>query len=180
MKAPKKREDISMRTLKLGTVILILAGALAALAVTFHVKVVPLAKASPGCSVKTLHGTYGGTFTLFDLPGPPTGTPQAVSTLLAVNVLEVSHWDGAGNFQSTITGSLAGQAAQTGTDTGTYTVNPNCTGSLAITSCIPGLGCVPLTFDFLIFHAGKEIRFIETDGSGVGVGPVTENLMQDE
>jgi hypothetical protein len=95
-----------MRTLKLGTVIVILAGALAALAVTFHVKVVPLAKASQGCSVKTLHGTYGGTFTLFGFLGSPPSVPQPVTTFSPANILEVSHWDGAGNFQSTITGSI--------------------------------------------------------------------------
>jgi hypothetical protein len=167
-----------MRAFKVGTVFLIIAGVIAALAVTFHAKVVPVAKASQGCSVKTLRGNYGGVFTLLAFPGPTPASPQPITSFLPVNALEVGNWDGAGNFHSTITGSIGGQPAQTGSDSGTYTVNPNCTGSLAITSCIPGLGCVPLTFDFIIFHGGKEIRFIETDGSGVAA--ITETLMENE
>ena len=169
-----------MRKLRLGFVGVILAVALLTLGTAPQVRMVTPAKANHGCTVKTLQGTYGGTFTLLGFPGPPPATPQPISVFLPSNILEVSHWDGAGNFHSTITGSVGGQPAQTGTDTGTYTVNQNCTGSLAITSCIPGLGCVPLTFDFIAFHEGKEIRFIETDGSGVGAGPITETRMQEE
>jgi hypothetical protein len=164
-----------MRMIKFVAVIVILSVALAG---GYRLQVVTTAKASSACSVRTLHGTYGGVFTLLAFPGPPPASPQPITSFLPVNALEVGKWDGAGNFQSTITGSIGGQPAQTGSDTGTYKVNPNCTGSLAITSCIPGLGCVPLTFDFIVFHEGKEIRFIETDGSGVGA--ITETQMEDE
>ncbi len=167
-----------MRMIKFVAVPGILALPLLLLAGGSHRNVVTMAKASSGCSVRTLHGIYGGVFTLLAFPGPPPASPQPITSFLPVNALEVGNWDGAGNFQSTITGSIGGQPAQTGSDTGTYTVNPNCTGSLAITSCIPGLGCVPLTFDFIVFHEGKEIRFIETDGSGVAA--ITETRMQDE
>ena len=165
-----------MRMIKVVAVLGVLA--LALLAGGSPLKPVTRAKASSGCSVSTLHGTYGGAWNSLAFLGPLPGPPQLITSFVPVNVMEVSNWDGSGNFTGTPTGSLGGQPAVTGSDTGTYTVNPNCTGSLAITSCIPGLGCVPVTFDFIIFHGGKEMRFMETDGSGEGTMTLTQ--MQDE
>ena len=160
-----------MRTLKLGTVIVIIAGALAALTVTFNVKVVPVAKASEGCSVKTLHGAYGGVVSALTLPNfTPGTTPQPITAFQPYDLLEVISFDGSGNFQSTVTASVGGTPATSFPDSGTYTLKSNCTGSLATTS--------GFAFDFIVFHGGKEIRYIETDGSGVAA--FTETRMQDE
>src|SRR5215467_3807844 len=157
------RREITMRIVKLATVFLIPAGAFAGLADKLHVRVLPVAKASEGCSVKTIQGSYGGVLTALSLPGAPpvpTATPQAITAFQPFQVLELINFDGAGKFQTTITASQGGTLAQTFPDSGPYTVNSNCTGSLAA-------GGGLFTFDFIIFHQGKEIRFIETDGTGV-------------
>jgi len=168
------RREITMRIVKLVTVFLILAGAFAVLASKSHLTVVPVAKASEGCSLKTMQGTYGGVLTALSLPGAPpipAATPQAITAFQPFQVLELINFDGAGKFQTTITASQGGTPAQTFPDSGPYTVNSNCTGSLAA-------GGGLFTFDFIIFHQGKEIRFIETDGTGVVAG--TWSRMQDE
>jgi hypothetical protein len=162
-----------MRGLKLSAVVFILAGALAALAIEFHVKIVPVAKASERCSVKTPHGTYGGVLSALTLPGAPpipASTPQPITAFQPFEVLQLISFDGTGSFQTSITASVGGTPAQSFPDSGTYMVNANCTGSLATAS--------GFTFDFIIFHHGKEIRFIETDGTGVLAATWTR--MQDE
>lgn len=160
-----------MRIVKLATMVLILAGACAALAVKLHVGIVPVVRASEGCSVKTLHGIYGGVGSLLTLPSSTPGAiPQSIAAFQPFDFLEVITFDGSGNFQSTITASVGGTPAQSFPDSGTYTVNSNCTGSLATTS--------GFTFDFIVFHGGKEVRYIQTDGSGVAA--FTETRMQDE
>jgi hypothetical protein len=166
-----KFQEVTMQRLKLATVVMILAMALAALAVKFHVKVVPVAKASEGCSAKTLHGTYGGVANALTLPNATPGTtPQSITAFQPFDVLEVINFDGSGNFQSTVTASVGGTPAQSFQDTGTYTVNTNCTGSLATAS--------GFTFDLIVFRGGREVRFMETDGSGVAA--FTETRMLDE
>lgn len=86
------------------------------------------AKASSNCSLATLNGTYGfigqGTI-LAQLPGlPPPPFPTAGSG--------IATYDGNGNFSVKATQSLNG-AISTGTGTGTYTVNPDCTYSDVLT-----------------------------------------------
>jgi hypothetical protein len=160
-----------MRIIRLGTVVLILAGVFAALTIRFHVKVVPVAKAWEGCSVKTLHGTYGGVTSALTLPSAaPGAAPQPITAFQPFDVLEVISFDGSGNFQSTVTASLGGTPAQSFPDSGTYTVNSNCTGSLTTAS--------GFTFGLIAFDKGKEVRFAQTDGSGVAA--FTETRIQDE
>ena len=83
----------------------ILAVALLALAGRSPLKVVTRATASSGCSVRTLHGTYGGARNSLALLGPLTGSPQPITTFVPVNAMEVSNWDGSGNFTGTPIGS---------------------------------------------------------------------------
>jgi len=71
--------------------------------------------------------------------------------------METSNFDGAGNFASNVVASVGGTPAQTFPDSGTYTVNSNCTGTLTLAS--------GLTFDFLVLHGGREVEFIDTDGT---------------
>jgi hypothetical protein len=171
-KASDKKES-SMRIVKVGTVVLILAAAFTALTVKSPIRVIPVAKASEGCSVKTPHGTYGGVLSALTLPGAPpipASTPQPITAFQPFEVLQLVSFDGTGSFQTSITASVGGTPAQSFPDSGTYTVNANCTGSLATAS--------GFTFDFIIFHHGKEIRFIETDGTGVLAATWTR--MQDE
>jgi hypothetical protein len=115
------------------------------------------AKTSGGCSLGTVHGKYGGVWTgLLDLSGPPK-KPQLIGKFTPYDGMEVSSWDGAGNFSASDVFAIGGTPAQPANDMGTYTVSSNCTGTLLLTN--------GLTFDFIILHRGNEIRFAETDGS---------------
>src|SRR5215471_5014769 len=168
---PRRIAWITMRIAKLGTAVLLLTGLFVVLTTKFQARVVPVVKASEGCSVKTLHGNYGGVASALTLPNSiPGSTPQTITAFQPFSILEVISFDGSGNFQSTVTASVGGTPAQSFPDTGTYTVNANCTGSLATAS--------GFTFDFIVFGGGKEIRYMETDGSGVAA--FTETRIQDE
>jgi len=52
----------------------------------------------------------------------------------------------------------------------TYTVNPDCSGSIKVDL----VGSQPIHFDFIIINRGKEIRSIQTDQGTV----ITGNLRQ--
>ena len=52
----------------------------------------------------------------------------------------------------------------------TYTVNPDCSGSIKVDL----VGSQPIHFDFIIINRGKEIRSIQTDQCTV----ITGNLRQ--
>jgi hypothetical protein len=65
--------------------------------------------------------------------------------------------DGAGTFSVSFTDVQQG-VASTETDTGTYTVNSDCTGSISITTG-PGAGA---TFNIVIIGGGAEIFAINT------------------
>jgi hypothetical protein len=84
--------------------------------------VVPGASAQGRCSLSTLNGTYGlveqGTIVMEGVMGLPVGSPTA-------NVALVTY-DGAGNLSATYTASFAG-VIFSGSVTGTYTVDPDCT-----------------------------------------------------
>jgi hypothetical protein len=89
--------------------------------------VVHAAGSNPGCSVSTLKGDYAvhgqGTVVaqLPNLPPPPFQFAEvAIATL-----------DGAGNLSGKATLSLGGIAVQ-GTFSGTYSVNSDCTGTVAL------------------------------------------------
>jgi len=144
-----------MRSIRFSLLAVILAGVLA-LAGSYP-NLVPRAKAHEGCSLKTLHGTYGGVWTGLIYSGPPPNSPQTIGGFWPYDGLEVSTWDGAGNFSASDVFAVGGTPAQPANDSGTYTVSANCTGTLTLTN--------GLTFDFILFGGGREIRFAETDGS---------------
>jgi hypothetical protein len=83
-----------------------------------------------GCSNATLKGAYAFAVTAYTPPGLPSGPPQVVAGI------EV--FDGKGSFtqRDYIGDSLRtmGQSdfAPEGQETGTYTVNPDCTGRMVI------------------------------------------------
>jgi hypothetical protein len=106
--------------------------------------------------LKTLHGNYGGVWTGLIYSGPAAPmSPQSINSFWPYDGMEVSTWDGAGNFSASHVFAVGGTPAQPANDYGVYTVNPNCTGTPTLTN--------GLTFNFII--AGKEIKFAETDGS---------------
>ncbi len=141
--------------MKITMLVVIVAGALTVAG--SHLNLVSRAQANRGCSLQTLHGTYAGVWTGLINPGPPPQNPQPMGGFLPYDGLEVSHWDGTGNFSASDVFAVGGTPAQPAIDSGTYTVNPNCTGTLTLTN--------GLTFDFVIVPSGGQILFAETDGN---------------
>jgi hypothetical protein len=103
------------------------------------------------CSNRTLSGEYGCSTqgVLLNIPGlPPAATFVGVTT---------STFDGEGNLTGTEHVVVNGSPFNAGftTNTGTYSVNPDCTGTAMVkTPNSP----VPLNLFFVIVDNGKEFR----------------------
>jgi len=109
---------------------------------------VPAANAQQ-CTNATLTGSSGFTFSGFVKDHGRT-VPFAGSG--------ISTADGAGNLSATITASENGHV-ETFPYTGTYVVNPDCTGT--VTSTNGGAN-----FSFVIVGGGKEVLGVATDPGG--------------
>jgi hypothetical protein len=122
--------------------------------------VVPTANAhDKGCSNTTLKGTFGHKSTGFiTAPAALAGPLAHVSTI---------SFDGNGAFTATGIVSQNGNIIDPVTETGTYTVNPDCTGTY--TSELSPLGITAHVF-FVIDDSGNEFQLIETDPGTVLTG----------
>src|SRR5262245_55231400 len=87
-----------------------------------------------GCSNSTLKGAYAFGVTAYTPPGLPDGPPQVVAGIKV--------FDGRGSLtqREYIGDSLRtmGQTDFSTGETGTYIVNPNCTGRMVINLNVPG------------------------------------------
>ena len=105
------------------------------------------------CTNKTLQGDYGSAVegVLLNIPGLP---PEA-----QFRAVVMTHYDGKGNFttvEHTVVNGVPLEAGWT-PGSGTYTVNPNCTGAaVANTPNSP----VPLNLFFVVVRQGKEIHSV--------------------
>jgi hypothetical protein len=106
--------------------------------------------AQDGCSVATLNGHYA-----FSQPGW-AGAGQG-NQLPFFNVGVVAFDGTTGTVSASFTGVSHG-VVSTETDAGTYTVNPDCTGSISFTTG-PGAG---VTFNMVIIGRGAELFGINT------------------
>lgn len=111
-----------------------------------------------GCSVATLRGTFAYTSTGFITAASagPVGPIAEVGT---------QTFDGNGSTTATATLSANGTMYQL-TITGTYIMNPDCTGTLKLQATFPpssGVGVVPVDVFFAIDNSGNEFQAIETD-----------------
>ena len=106
------------------------------------------------CSNASLKGTYGflGSGTIV-----PAGTPRAVIGVFTL--------DGKGGFSNTLTINDNGTIRRT-TDTGTYKVNADCTGTLS-----PSMGGV---VEIVIVDKGKEFYQMRTDPASIVLYGVTK------
>ena len=120
----------------------------------------PKVQAQDSCTNANFQGAFGYTFT--GLTGI-TGLPfAAVGRLVA---------DGQGNVSGAETDSSNGNIFQR-TYTGTYKVNPDCTGSeVSKDNFGKTVKC-----DFVIVAGGKEIQVIETDTNTAVVGCLKHQL----
>ena len=102
----------------------------------------------PGnCSLRTLNGCYGFTF---------SGTILGFGPIAGIGV---TNYDGQGHATSTQTLNINGSGGIRDTVTQTYTVNSDCTGSTVITQTDGSLTHI----DFVIIDHGKEILTLPTD-----------------
>jgi ABC-type Fe3+-siderophore transport system permease subunit len=153
-KSQKRRTFV--KRIRIFSVLLALA-VLAALAIvtTTLRHTVRAVYASNGCTDATLTGNYAFNFTGFTTPVFPNVEGQEVP-IAAVGVFT---FDGAGNFSTSFTSALNGDISTGNTASGTYTVNSNCTGSIAWTTG-PFAG---VTFNMAVIGGGPEIFGIDTD-----------------
>jgi len=106
-----------------------------------------------GCSLTTLKGTYsvqGQGTVVAQLPGFPA--PPFPFGEIAIDFI-----DGAGNISGNFTANVDG-AVVSGTVVGTYTVNPNCTGTISL---LTNLG-IPVNESFVVLRNGG-LRLLDTD-----------------
>ena len=113
--------------------------------------ITPTAKAdNKGCSSATLKGTFADRDSGWIFPAPNTAPLQFAG-------VNVDTFDGNGNMTTTGTASVAG-TVMPGTAKGTYTVNPDCTGTYTVSS--PGLTVHAF---FVIDDSGNELQIVITD-----------------
>ena len=130
-----------------------------AFAAVFALGIVSTAQAQE-CSNATLHGSFGYTSvgTLVSLPDAPVGPFAEVGR---------ETFDGNGKTHATATLSADG-IILTATVDGTYSVNPDCTGSMMLNvTFADGFGTALVHADFVIDEGGAELRAIVTDSGAV-------------
>jgi hypothetical protein len=111
-----------------------------------------------GCGPQSLRGTYIYSADGFvsDVPGQGPFTPIAEAGVYT--------FDGAGQFSTTNTISIGGQIIPRN-DTGTYSVNADCTGSVSLDHGV--------TFNFAITRSAKEMRLVVTTPTVAVMGTMT-------
>jgi len=122
---------------------------LIAVASVLFLGALPKAQAA-GCSTVTLRGAYGFLVHATILPplaASPTGTPRSILGRIS--------FDGRGNFTNTITINDNGVVTHS-MDSGTYTVNPDCTGKILTNGGTR-------TIEIVIVDGGKEFYQLRTD-----------------
>ncbi len=111
----------------------------------------PEAKAEGKCNLLTVKGSYGYLNT-----GSAFGT-----TLASVGTMT---FDGAGLVSGNDTNSFGGSISSS-PFTGSYTVNADCTGTVAVS-----FGFFTINNNMVIVDNGKEIFIIETNPGSVATG----------
>jgi hypothetical protein len=113
-----------------------------------------LVAASPAqagaCSNASLKGKYGQTISGELLPGPGVVLPQ--------NGVAMTNFDGKGNFTQQDFVVINGSPTSTGfaSETGTYAINPNCTGTGTIN--YPDGSWIDL--ELVVVNEGREFRTV--------------------
>jgi hypothetical protein len=113
------------------------------------------------CNSRTLQGVYGLTISgTRPAPAPPSGTPNYVSgTIEQLIGVGTRTFDGQGNFSQVTNekGSLSGILFPNRALQGTYSVNPDCSGTTTLN--IPGLP-FPIVYDIVVVRHGREFHSI--------------------
>jgi hypothetical protein len=108
--------------------------------------------AQAGCSNATIQGTYA--FTIHGTIFNPDG-----STLL-IDGLAKTTFDGKGNLTQLDAVAINGNVAPGwSSNTGTYSVNPDCTGTFTVTNGSQA----PVHLQMIVAHSGNTIHDMVTD-----------------
>jgi hypothetical protein len=102
------------------------------------------------CSLETLNGRYGLSFSGFGTRGP---VPAGIDAFFPVSGAGLVTFDGAGNLYAAETVSIGGKVAPVNVP-GTYTVNSDCTGTFTT---------IHAHLNLVIVRHGKEIMAVNTD-----------------
>jgi hypothetical protein len=136
------------------------------------------AQAGGLCSNATLKGPYG-----FSAQGEVLGLLDATGTLLpfatpsVLNDVAIVTFDGMGNFTRTDFGNMngvpkGGQTAFNPNQTGTYTVNPDCTGTMQIKyTAGPVPSGVVLDLEMVVADDGTVVKAIIAKETVPAAGP---------
>jgi hypothetical protein len=114
-----------------------------------------------GCSKATLKGEYAFGVIAYTPAGLPNGPPQVVAGIKV--------FDGRGNLtqRDYIGDSVPAEFALPGQETGTYIVNPDCTGSMVINLNVPhvpaGLSSGVINILFVISDGGRHIHEVVSE-----------------
>jgi hypothetical protein len=123
------------------------------------------------CSNRTLQGNYG--FTVEGILGiPGAGLPPGLG--LPLRGVVMTHYDGRGNLTQMdhIVVNFAPAAEDWTAGSGTYIVNPDCTGTGVINSPEnPG----PILLHFVIVKEGKEVRQVVDSNAVTAIGVKVED-----
>lgn len=122
------------------------------------------------CSNETLEAVYGISISgTRPAPPPPSGTPNYVpGTIEQVIGVGTRTFDGHGNFSQVTNekGSLSGILFPNRALQGTYSVNPDCSGTLTLN--IPGLP-FSIVYDMVVVSHGREFQSIVASPQAVMV-----------
>jgi hypothetical protein len=133
----------------------------------------PLARAQSDdgkCSNRTLRGDYGFVIEALLLAGP-SGPVSG-----ALRGIAMTHFDGNGNLTQVDHVLINGVAppVEWRPATGTYKVNPDCTGTAEITNS----GRPPMSLHFVVVRNGREIHtVVEGPGPASSVGIKVDGSM---
>ena len=147
------KRNIARRTLVIVSVATLCMG----LVLTVWHGSTPKVSAQNGCTLATLIGGYGAATAGFI---NSSSNPNDITIGTFVPFAEAVHFnfDGRGNVSGSSTADYGGQSFPV-TFTGSYSVNPNCTGSATF-----NLGDDNLVHRNLVIVAeGKEVEFVSTD-----------------
>ena len=108
--------------------------------------------AQAGCLASTIAGTYG-----FAMQGLAQKPSDPVAKALAYALIGTFTFNADGTVNRSFTGSFYGNYASAA-DSGTYTVNSDCTGAIAMPNTPFGLE----TYSLTIVGKGDAIMFINT------------------
>lgn len=123
-----------------------------------------VAKANTGCTASTIGGTYG--FAYNGLGTSSRNVPR-IGAFIPVAAAGTFSFNGAGAVSRAFTFSFAGEIITGVSDSGTYAVSSDCTG----TATFPNTSEI---FNLVIVSGGNEIKFILAVPGDVVAGSMTK------